>query len=544
MLSNHSNARRWRFPALLAALSLVAGLALQPVFAAKPPPAPPTPTFVDYAQCANGAPPSVSLACPDGWLNGILQAQNSHYSEDQVTPQRAEVNVPAGAVAEHTMTFTYQARKGSAETHAYDSLATWNWTQREADRCQGLAAIDCPSGAFSAFPIPNDPQDLAPSSAPSGTSTSTHMLPASTPAECAAYDPDPTGGPAGTYFPSRCMIMYGGTITGISEPVHDCVIGGDCDDASVDDYASVTVTYTVSSLPKKVQLLFGGHLAVGSEGGSRTWGSGNGASNIDGGPYHIKWIASDGSSIGNRDNQIMGSAIIFNDSSTSTQVKNTIGTADTADDTNIANDAHVALGTVAYDTATLSGTNSSTAGGTVTYYYSTVATCDPLAATTTSIGSVTVTNGIVPPSADVTLSTAGTYEFWAVYGGDATHGESSSTCGSETVIVDQATPAPHSTPVVKIQDTFTVSGFTAGATGNVLVGLYTVAGCGSGQVGTDASFAVSGAINGTLTGETLFVTASANTTYYYKISYAGDTNNDDFSSCAESVAIGAIVTLP
>jgi hypothetical protein len=80
-----------------------------------------------------------------------------------------------------------------------------------------------------------------------------------------------------------------GTITGISVPVHDCVVAGDCNDPSVDDYASVTVTYTVSALPKKVQLLFGGHLALGSSGGSRTWGLGNGASDISGGPYHIKW---------------------------------------------------------------------------------------------------------------------------------------------------------------------------------------------------------------------------------------------------------------
>src|SRR5918995_558850 len=70
----------------------------------------------DYAQCANGAPPSTSLACPEGWINGILQASNSHYAEDQVTPQRAEVNVPAGgATTGRTLTFTYQARKGSAQ---------------------------------------------------------------------------------------------------------------------------------------------------------------------------------------------------------------------------------------------------------------------------------------------------------------------------------------------------------------------------------------------------------------------------------------------
>src|SRR6266540_3533939 len=159
-----SRLTRQRSPWLaLLAIVAISGLAIQTVAAAKPVAV----TFVDYAQCANGAPPSASLACPDGWINGILQASNSHYSEDQVTPQRAEVNVPVGAPASHTLTFTYQARKGSAQTHAYDSLATWNWTQRSADRCQGLAAADCPGGASSAFPIPDDPQVLLPFSPPS-----------------------------------------------------------------------------------------------------------------------------------------------------------------------------------------------------------------------------------------------------------------------------------------------------------------------------------------------------------------------------------------
>ena len=102
------------------------------------------------------------LGCPDGWINGILQASNSHYSEDQVTPQRAEVNVPAGAAASHTMTFTYQARKGSAQTHAYDSLATWNWTQtrRRSLRwaCRRPIAPAEPSALIRS---PTDPQVLA-----------------------------------------------------------------------------------------------------------------------------------------------------------------------------------------------------------------------------------------------------------------------------------------------------------------------------------------------------------------------------------------------
>src|SRR3990172_817169 len=243
-------------------------------------------TFVDYAQCANGQPPSTALDCPEGWIFGILQPNNSHYSEDEVTPQRAEVTVPAASpTTGRTLTFRYQARKGSAGVHAYDSLATWNYTQTSADKDQGLNLADIVGGSPSTFPIPNDPQVLAPYTSPSGA-TQDHQL-------------------SGQVF-----TMYGGTITGASAPVHDCVDTGKCDDSSVDDYATITITYSVpdTTTDLKVQLLFGGHLAAST--GPRGWGAGLGASSISGGPYHIKWDMADGESIGQRDNQIMAGAII------------------------------------------------------------------------------------------------------------------------------------------------------------------------------------------------------------------------------------------
>jgi hypothetical protein len=60
---------------------------------------------------------------PQGWLNGILQASNSHYSESEVTPQRASllINTTKACVAAdhsdcHSIQLSYQARKGN--THA------------------------------------------------------------------------------------------------------------------------------------------------------------------------------------------------------------------------------------------------------------------------------------------------------------------------------------------------------------------------------------------------------------------------------------------
>ena len=147
------------------------------------------------------------------------------------------------------------------------------------------------------------------------------MLPLNTTAECNAYDNDPVGG---TNIPSRCMIMYGGTIAGISVPVHDCVATNKCNDPSVDDYASITIDYTVGSGPGSSSCL-GGTFRL-----ARLAGLGRGAGprclDISGGPYHIKWTASDGASIGNRDNQIMGSAIIFQDTGLATTPDPTSGT--------------------------------------------------------------------------------------------------------------------------------------------------------------------------------------------------------------------------
>jgi uncharacterized repeat protein (TIGR01451 family) len=237
-------------------------------------------TVANYAQCASGQPPSTSTACPDGWIGGALNANNSHYIEDDAVPHRLVLDVPTGgSLTGRTVTFEYTSRKGSAAAHAYDSLATWNLTQTTANRCDGLAAADCPGGSANTFPIPNDPAVVCPATTP----TSAHMIPAGS---------------------GRLMTMYGGTITGVSVPTHSNANPPGC---SGDDDGSVTITYSVASLPAKVMILVGGHLAPGT--GSRGWGAGTGAGSISGGPYHMKLTSADGSSVGSRDNQIQAGAV-------------------------------------------------------------------------------------------------------------------------------------------------------------------------------------------------------------------------------------------
>ena len=231
-----------------------------------------------FDQCANGGPPSTSTACPENWINGILNANNSHYAEDEVTPQRVILELPKDSpTTGRTVEISYLTRKGGV--HAYDSLATWNHTQTTADRCANLNAADCVPDPASTLPVPSDPTVVADNDG-GGSATSGHQL----------------GG--------QVFTMYGGELTGASSYTHDDASG------SSDSYAHITLTYSVPSTDDgaKVMLLFGGHIAAGL--GSRGWGPSVGAGSISGGPYHIRITAADGASVGNRDNQIMSGAIL------------------------------------------------------------------------------------------------------------------------------------------------------------------------------------------------------------------------------------------
>jgi len=97
-------------------------------------------------------------------------------------------------------------------------------------------------------------------------------------------------------------------------------------------------------------------------------------------------------------------------------------------------------GTSVTDSATLSGPNASSAGGTVTYtVYS-----DPWHQTVAADGGTfPVTNGSVPNSTPVALTTPGTYFWQAKYSGDATNAPSSSSWGSETEIVRSVPNCQH-----------------------------------------------------------------------------------------------------
>ena len=161
--------------------------------------------------------------------------------------------------ARTSLDLTYLTRKGSAQAHAYDSLATWNFTQTTANRCQSLQ--NCPSGVSpsAVTDIPSDPTAVPPATTQGGNaSTAFRQLPQ-----------------------ANRQLQFFGPVASTTAPgpiTHDSAAS-----PSTDDYATLTVNYTLDSsivdtntdgkvdATTYVQLVFGGHLAA--SGGSRSWGA-------------------------------------------------------------------------------------------------------------------------------------------------------------------------------------------------------------------------------------------------------------------------------
>ncbi|WP_183407165.1 choice-of-anchor P family protein [Nocardioides marmorisolisilvae] len=186
-----------------------------------------------FDQCQRGTPTTVCSGYTGGNLIG-------GYSEDQVVPQRVELNVDSAGT--YSFTTTYDDLSGSS--HIIDYLATYNYTVTGAQPCLGYAASIC-AGSPSTFPIPSDTASRGPVVAGYNIVVSTHEL--------AQAD--------------RQWTLYGGTITG-STVTHSGSTG------------IATVTFTTSG-PVTAILMFGAHLALtGPASTPRAWAQG--ASTVNG----------------------------------------------------------------------------------------------------------------------------------------------------------------------------------------------------------------------------------------------------------------------
>jgi len=524
------NSRRRRIGGrCLLSIATIAALLVVPATTSPGAPSGPV-SVVDYSQCANGAPGAVDAntadCVPQGWLNGILQASNSHFHESEVTPQRALLAINASKACTlanhsdcHSIQLTYQARKGS--THAYDSLATWNHTVVDADRCLGLTsavqtAIGCGTSlAPDALPVTPDDTLVDP------------VNPSSVSKKTSDHDLD-----------NQQLLMFNGDLKAMSTPSHDaptCPPKG-CSD----DYATTTI-YFAANAGATVELLFGGHLGVSpvNRGG---WGAGLGASNINGGPYHIKWSAADGASVGSRDNQIMGSAIAPlaepGISSLSSPQTATPGIAvSSLTDTVTVNNANNPTGTAHFD---LYGPFTSGTGNTCTG--------TPVQSTTSStwvqdsgpsggVGTYHATGTI----SNVTFSSPG-YYFWVVSVDADNNNVSSGPHGcndsTEQVLLSKLTPGGSTT--ILLDDSVSIVGDgTHVPTGSATFSLYdndatcSVAASrvyGPTTVGLDGTGAAATTAN---------VSTASGHTYRWKVTYSGDTiySASTPSDCTETATI-------
>jgi hypothetical protein len=206
-------------------------------------------------------------------------------------------------------------------------------------------------------------------------------------------------------------------------------------------------------------------------------------------------------------------------------------------------------GAIVVDNATLSGAHAGSAEGTVTYDVYSDKECKTLAA---KAGEVSVSEGVVPISEQVTTLSAGTYYWQASYSGDSLDEPSKSKCGSEVLIVKDGTTLTTSLSgegqeggeirvdeSAGVSDKATLSGSDAlMATGTAKYAVYSDAECKE-LVAKAGEVTVNGESVPASNKETLPAGA-----YFWQATYSGDTLDvGSKSSCGlEILIVGESVT--
>lgn len=191
----------------------------------------------------------------------------------------------------------------------------------------------------------------------------------------------------------------------------------------------------------------------------------------------------------------------------------------------------VSLGAQVTDQATLVGATSN-ASGTVTYDVYSTSDCSGTPVFTSTVG---VTSGSVPGSAAFTASPAGSYQWQATYSGDGSNAGATSTCGAESLLVQNApTLTTHSSESSALKDDSvidqaTLSGVTSDAGGTVTYDLYPTADCSGDPVLTSTAQVT----NGSVPPSAPFV-ADVLGSYQWQASYSGDGRNQAATSTCGS----------
>lgn len=193
----------------------------------------------------------------------------------------------------------------------------------------------------------------------------------------------------------------------------------------------------------------------------------------------------------------------------------------------------VGIGVNMHDSAALTGATGN-AGGTVTYHaYAGANTCT---GTDLLNSQVTVTNGVIPNSANISFSSAGTYSFQAVYSGDSNNNGATSICSTEQLVVNLNSPTIATTLSAtsvdvgsQVHDSATLTGATSNAGGSVTYTAYTNNLCTLGAQSGGTKTVTNGVVP-----DSNNITFNTAGDYYWQAVYSGDSNNNGATStCAD-----------
>src|SRR5207245_2438652 len=173
------------------------------------------------------------------------------------------------------------------------------------------------------------------------------------------------------------------------------------------------------------------------------------------------------------------------------------------------------------------------AGGTITYNEFSGGTC---AGTATVVSTVTVTNGVVPNSASVTPSPAGSFSFNAVYSGDVNNNVATSAC--EPLTVNKASPtiattlsATTITVGASVTDSSTMASFFQ-AGGTVTYNRFSGGTC----AGTATVVSTVTVTNGVVPNSAANTPTPAGS-FSFNAVYSGDANNNAATSACEPLSV-------
>src|SRR5919201_2196640 len=287
-------------------------------------------TFTDSAanidQCENGGVGDPLQACVNNnWTNGNVNGQKAHWAEDEFLPYRVSVvGITSGP---HTLSIGYDTVQ--SDEHAIDYLGSFDATETTSSTATLLHANNNdPCGDLLTGPLASE--------CTPGSPTASLHIPDPTLENCA----DSAGTAPNLISGSdsdRRMKIWGPAntqITAMSYPRENVLSGtNNCS-------TTLKISFTVggSEPTNDVVLAWSGHIARGA--GFNGWGDGNGATSVNGSPYHMRidndnHLGSDkgldGASQGAQDLALQAGppsgAII--PSSTITIIKHTLGGDDT-----------------------------------------------------------------------------------------------------------------------------------------------------------------------------------------------------------------------